>query len=256
MRKIMPFALAALLVVAVAAPTRAQEANAAKKPTVYTYVSFWVIPRAQWGEMAKSNASDQDLMRRFLADGTILNFGYAENLIHTPDGPTHVEWFSAASEGNIFKVLQAEYSSPDQTAPVLAAATRHWDELLETDTYNGNPGALNNAFLSVANFVVKPGDMRAFNDLIKARVVPVLDKLVSTGDLAGYEVYGWDFVNDKPGSVALVMTTPSAEADNRVNAAFEAAFGKDAAIGPALATLTRRDQHVDELYLVRHMESK
>ena len=80
--------MCALLATSVlATPSHAQEVK--EKPRMYTYVADWVIPRAQWGEMEKSYATDQKILDKAMASGTIVGYGNDENLVHRPDAETH-----------------------------------------------------------------------------------------------------------------------------------------------------------------------
>ena len=45
-----------------AAPARAQMSEVKEKPPMYSYISFWNIPRAQWAEMGKADAADQNVV--------------------------------------------------------------------------------------------------------------------------------------------------------------------------------------------------
>ena len=40
----------------------AQMSEGKEKPPMYSYVSFWNIPRAQWADMAKEDAANQKLL--------------------------------------------------------------------------------------------------------------------------------------------------------------------------------------------------
>ena len=45
-----------------ASPASAQMSEAKEKPPMYSYVSFWNIPRAQWAEMAKADEADRKIL--------------------------------------------------------------------------------------------------------------------------------------------------------------------------------------------------
>jgi hypothetical protein len=51
----------ALVMSAVLASPASAQSEVKEKPRMYSYVSFWAIPRAQWGEMAKADAADQKI---------------------------------------------------------------------------------------------------------------------------------------------------------------------------------------------------
>src|SRR5712692_6036577 len=106
------------MMAASAAPACAQD-EPKEKPPMYSYVGFWNIPRAQWAEMEKNNAVDQKILDKALADGSIVAYGYDLNLVHTPDGATHDDWWSAMSMAamlNAGQVLQGRYANLTRTS--------------------------------------------------------------------------------------------------------------------------------------------
>jgi len=86
------FRFAGLCTLAMAAlwalPAGAQMAEVKEKPPMYSYVSFWNIPRAQWGEMEKADAADKPLLDKAVASGAIIGYGNDVNMVHQPDGST------------------------------------------------------------------------------------------------------------------------------------------------------------------------
>lgn len=76
-----------------ACPSHAQSSTVQSKPPMYSYVANWQIPRTHWSEMPQSEAADKSVMDHALADGTIIGYGNDQNLVHTPDGETHDDWW-------------------------------------------------------------------------------------------------------------------------------------------------------------------
>ena len=72
------------LMAAWAVPAQAQD-EAKEKPPMYSYVSNWNLPRAQWAEMEKADAADQKILEKAIADGTIVGYGNDVNMVHQPD---------------------------------------------------------------------------------------------------------------------------------------------------------------------------
>ena len=92
--------LCALLMSAVCAvPSDAQMAEVKEKPAMYSYIANWEIPRAHWAEMEAANAADKAILDKALADGTLVGYGDDVNLVHTPDGWTHDDWWSSDVDG-------------------------------------------------------------------------------------------------------------------------------------------------------------
>jgi hypothetical protein len=246
--------LAVLGLLAAGTPLKAQGEGANKAP-MYIYVSHWGVPRAQWGDMAKLGQQHGALEDKLLANGTITGYGHYVNLIHTEGQPTHGEWITATSEGNVLKALESFYGSPDVTSPVLVAS-KHSDLFLVSRIYNSHSGTYDGAYLAGSTWKVKAGQMQHFNAIIKARVVPVLEKELAAGALVSYSVDTQDSHTEAPGIVEVVSIATDAASVDKVDAAFEAAFSKDTEIGPALGALTVRDSHRDFLYRVNHMVVK
>jgi hypothetical protein len=232
----------------------AQDMNQGNPP-LYIYVSQWAVPRAQWADLAKLDASQRAIEDKLLADGTITGYGRFFNLIHTEDGPTHGNWIAATSQGNILKALEAFYAAPSLTAPVLAAS-KHWDYFLVSHMHNWRPGAHDNAYLSGSMWRVKPGQGMAFRNLMKSRVVPVFEKLIQDGTIVSYSIDMEAYNTSAPGLFEVVFVAPQASGLDKVHKAFQDAFSKDVEIDPALQTLIKGKSIRDFLFHVTHMESK
>jgi hypothetical protein len=226
-------------------PLKAQSESASKAP-LYVYVSDWAVPRAQWGAMEKLSSQDQALESRLLNEGTITAYGEFVNLIHAEAQPTHTDIFWAKSEGDVMKALDGFYGQPDETAPVLAAS-KHWDHFLISRIHNFRAGTFKGAYISGSMWRLKPGQTHAFEAIVKSRVVPVPEKDLADSEVIFYSMDSEDYHTEAPGLVDVVYAVTNAEAVDKVNAAFEGAFGKDAEIGPALGALTERDSHRDFL---------
>jgi hypothetical protein len=115
------------LVIAVPAAAQAQD------QTHYTYVSFWGVPRAQWNDFEKSEEQTRPVFERLVADGTLVAWGQADNLIHTEDGYTHSDWFISTSQAGIVKALEALQNS--SRTPALASATEAFGAMQETQAH-------------------------------------------------------------------------------------------------------------------------
>ena len=97
------------MAVVCAAPLLVQSPASKDKPAMYSYVSFWNIPRAQWAEMEKADAADQTILNKAIADGNLIGFGNDVNLVHQPDGSTNDEWWSSMSMAGLIYVLEQFY---------------------------------------------------------------------------------------------------------------------------------------------------
>jgi hypothetical protein len=226
------------------------------KPPLYTYISEWAVPRAQWAEMAKLDEQDRPLMDKLVADGTLTGYGAYTNLIHQEGEPTHGTWFSATSEGNLLKALEAVYAQPGSTTAPVQGGSKHWDYMLVGRVYNQRPGKSEGGYLAGDTWDVKPGEMRAYNDLVKSALVPVFEKLLADGAVTSYGMDTEDFHTQKLGRVTFYFTTPDASAFDKASKAFDQVFDQSPALGSAFQSMVDRQGHRDFLDRLRYMNNK
>jgi len=100
---------------------------AAKAKPVYTCVAIWDVPRAQWGDMEKLDEQDKPVLDKLVADGTLIGYGAYTNIIQQEGEPTHGSWFTATSEDNLLKALEAIYAHPGSISVPVEGASKHWD---------------------------------------------------------------------------------------------------------------------------------
>ncbi|HZD75533.1 MAG TPA: hypothetical protein VE218_00915 [Acidobacteriaceae bacterium] len=228
------------------APASAQTSEVKEKPPMYSYISNWAIPRAQWADMAKSDEAALPAMEKDLANGTIVGFGSDVNLVHRPDGETHDEWWSAMSMAGVITVLEQFYQGGAN--PVLASATKHWDDIYVSRYYNWHSGAIKNGYTHVSFYRLKPD---APNDevdaLSKNLVVPLLEKQFAAGTIAEYEVDTQAIHTEAPGAFLIVYVATSPEGLDKVSAAVEAAIKSNPLGGAAFGSMTDGSAHRDEL---------
>lgn len=253
-RNLWAICIVMLGVLAAGIPLWAQGGSSNQAP-MYIYLSDWGVPRAQWADMAKRAKEDAVLEDKLVAAGTITGYGHFVNLIHTEGGPTHGEWLTTTSEGNVLKALSPFYNSPSATSPVLADS-RHSDHFLISRLHGSRSGTFDGAYMAGSEWRLKPGQMHAFEAIVKARVVPIFKKGLQDGTVIFYTVDTEDYHTDAPGMVEFVFAVTNTDALDKVNAAFEASFDKDTEIGPALDALTQRKSHRDFLDLITHMVIK
>ena len=257
MRK--PFwALAVLslcLVLAMALPSPAQQAAQQEKPPIYTYVATWSVPRAQWADMEKQDQQERPLMDKLVANGTLIGYGGYTNLIHQEGEPTHGTWFSASSEGNLMKALEAVYAQPAMVTSPVQGASKHWDYLFRDTLYNAKAGT-SAGYLTWSEWQVKDGQMRAYQELSKSLMVPMLEKLLAEGAVSSYGTNVEDYHQDKIGRVFEYITVPDAASLDKVNQAFDNLFKNNPALGNAFRALVKSEGHRDFLTRLRYMVNK
>jgi hypothetical protein len=229
------------------APACAQD-EPKEKPPMYSYVGFWNIPRAQWAEMEKANAADQKILDKALADGTIVGYGNDMNLVHTPDGVTHDDWFSSMSMAGLLNVLDKFYKSSTVTSPVLASATRHWDNIVVSRYYNWHSGPFKGAYTRGAQYKLKPDTPNnAVETLSKNLFVPLLERLLADGAILEYEVDTEAIHTEDPATFWVIFVASNAEGLDKFNAALRETTKKNPLYGPAIASMVDFTPHRDSL---------
>ena len=217
---------------------------------MYSYVGFWSIPRAQWADMDKNTAAGQKILDKALASGTLVGYGNDVNLVHSTEGPTHDEWWSATSMAGIINVLEQFYQSGTTVAPVLASATRHWDDVSVSRNYNWHPGSYKSVYTHVSTYKLKPdAPDDAVERLSRNVLVPFFEKLLGDGAIHEYEVDTQAIHSEAPGTFAVVYIAANADGLDKVNAALRDTLKSSPLTGPAFGSMVDFTAHRD--YLLR-----
>lgn len=247
--------LLCLCALPLAVPLYAQNAGEGKPP-VYTYISEWAVPRAQWADMVKLDDADKPLMDKLISDGTLTGYGAFTNLIHQEGEPTHGTWMTATSEGNILKALEAVYAHPGSVTAPVQGESKHWDYILVSRMYNSRSGKSDNGYLAGEQWTVKPGQMHAYDELVKTQLVPIYEKLLADGTITSYGMGTEDFHTGKMGVVDAWFTTPDAASFDKASKAFDEEFAKNPMLGSAFLSLVDREGHRDFLDRLRYANYK
>ncbi len=241
--------LCALAMFAVwALPAGAQMAEEKQKPPMYSYVAFWNIPRAQWSEMAKADEADRKILDKAMASGAIVGYGNDENLVHSPDGPTHDGWWSAMSMAGLLNTLDQFYKSGSATSPVLASATKHWDGIFVSRDYNWHSGSWKDAYEHGSSYKLKKGvSDDAVETLSKNLIVPLMEKMLADGAIHEYEVDTEAIHTEAPGTFWIFYLAANAEGLDKVNAALRETLKSNPLDGPAFESMIDFSEHRDFL---------
>jgi hypothetical protein len=254
--KVWVICILAICLVAMTLPAQTQTAAPAQaKQAIYLYDAQWSVPRAQWPDMEKLDDQNRALMDKLLADGTIINYGAYSNLIHQEGEPTHGTWFTATSEGNLLKALEAVYAQRPQVLAPVQAASKHWDQIFTSEVY-GQKSGQSGGYLTWSQWQVKPGEMRSYTDLTKSVLVPVLDKLLAAGTITSYGLLTEDYHQQPIGTIYEYFTVPDAASLDKANKALEDVFAANTALGAANRSMTNREGHRDFLTRLRYMNNK
>jgi hypothetical protein len=228
----------------------AQTSEVKEKPTLYTYVANWNIPRPQWPDMEKAAAANQKILDKAVSDGTIVGYGNDLTLVHQADGTTHDDWWSAMSLAGVLKVLDQFSKSGDMTASVLGSATNHYDSVYESRYYNWHAGSWKDGYTYEASYRLKPdAPIDAVETVSKRLIVPLLEKLLADGTLHEYEVDTQAIHTEAPGAFWIVYLAANAGGLDKVNAALEEAIKSDPLGSVAFESMVDLSAHHDELSL-------
>jgi hypothetical protein len=248
------FSFAGLCTLAMAAvwavPAGAQMAEVKEKPPMYSYVSFWNIPRAQWGEMEKADAADKPLLDKAVASGAIIGYGNDVNMVHQPDGPTHDEWWSSMSMAGLMSVLDQFYKNGSATSSVLESATKHWDGIYVSRYYNWHSGSWQGLYTHGGSYKLKadaPDD--AVDMISKGLLVPLLEKQLANGTIQEYEIDTEAIHTDAPGTIWVFYIATNADSLDKVGAAVRDSRKTNPLGGAAFDSMIDFSAHRD--YLAR-----
>jgi hypothetical protein len=219
MRRIAGLVVIALAVMLVPAALPQMEPT----PIVYTFVSQFQIPRANWaGYSADTEKTFIPIAEKLTADGTILSWATFEQVVHTPEGFTHGAAWSSTTISGLMKVLDEVRKAGPQAGQI--AATKHEDYLMQTSMYHVGSGTP--AYLRVVCANAKPDKPGEYAAALKKYLVPTFDEQIKKG-VATY--YGLDeqYVNNSaPSMRCLVINYPNAEGMDKWAAAINATLAK------------------------------
>jgi hypothetical protein len=192
--------------------------------TVYTYVSQFQIPRANWAQYAENtDKSFVPIADKMVADGTIMGYSTFETIVHTPEGYTHGSAWSSTSIAGLMKVLDEVRKAGPQQGQLTS--TKHEDYLMQTSTYvAGGSGAP--AYLRVVCQNAKADKPEAYAAALKKYLWPTFEEQVKKG-AANYVGLESQYVNNSAPSLrCLVVTYPNAEGIDKWATAVNATLGK------------------------------
>jgi len=252
-KRIFVFATLLVLFGLTCPPTWAQ--GSSSQPPIFTYVSEWNTPRAQWADMAKVEADIKATMDALVADGTLLGYGTYENRIHSDASPTHGSWFQADSLANIFKTLDKIYAQAGATTAPAQAASKHWDFLF-VSTIHGAKAHTGSGYLRVVSAQLKPGKEEEFRAAYRQYILPVYAKLLADGAIVDYELDTEYVIGNAPGRFFSAVVTKDAEGLDKVRTAIADLYEKNPAVADALTSLSEPNSRRDLLAHVTNMSHK
>jgi hypothetical protein len=194
-------------------------------PIVYTYVSQFQVPRANWAQYSEdADKTFVPVMEKAVADGSILSWSTFEQAVHTPDGYTHGAAWSSNTISGLMKVLDELRKGTPR--PSQVAATKHEDYLMQTSMYAMGSGTGTPAYLRVVCQNAKPDKPEGYAAALKKYLWPMVEEQAKKG-VVSYVGLDSQYVNNEaPSMRCLVITYPNAEGLDKWAAAVNATFAK------------------------------
>ncbi len=177
-------------------------------PRVYTFVSQFQVPRANWAQYSEEiEKTFVPIAERLMADGSIVSWSTFENVVHTPEGYTHGSAWSSSSIAGLMKVLDEIRKAGPR--PGQIAATRHEDLLMQTTMYHVGSGTP--AYLRVVCSNAKADKPEGYTATLKKLLVPTFEEQIKKGEATYYGV-DEQYVNNAAQSLrCVVITYPNAD---------------------------------------------
>jgi hypothetical protein len=223
-------------------------------PRVYTFVSQFQVPRANWAQYSEDTEKTfVPVAEKMLADGNIVSWSTFEQVVHTPDGYTHGAAWSSTSLAGLMKVLDEIRKAGPR--PGQIAATKHEDLLMQTRMYHAGSGT--SAYLRVVCSTAKAEKPDAYTAMLKKLLVPTFEEQVKTGAATYYGV-DEQYVNTAAQSIrCVVVNYPNAEGMDKWAAAINTTMGKwSAAERAEFAGATVPDSRRDIMARITHSGHK
>jgi hypothetical protein len=192
-------------------------------PIVYTFVSQFQVPRANWAQYAEDTEKTfVPVAEKMMADGSIVSWATFEQVVHTQDGFTHGAAWSSSSIAGLMKVLDEVRKNGPR--PGQIAATKHEDYLMQTSMYRAGSGTP--AYLRVVCTNAKADKPGEYAAALKKYLVPTFDEQVKKGAATYYSLDEQYVNNTAPSARCLVIDYPNADGMDRWATAINATLGK------------------------------
>jgi hypothetical protein len=194
-------------------------------PVVYTYVSQFQVPRANWAQYSEdTDKTFVPVMEKAVADGSISSWSTFEQAVHTPEGYTHGAAWSSNTISGLMKVLDELRKGTPRSSQV--ASTKHEDYLMQTSMYAMGSGTGAPAYLRVVCQNAKPDKPEGYAAALKKYLWPMVEEQAKKG-VVSYVGLDSQYVNNQaPSMRCLVITYPNAEGMDKWAAAVNGTFAK------------------------------
>lgn len=192
---------------------------------LYTYVSQFQVPRANWAQYAEdTDKTFVPVAERMMADGTIVSWATFEALVHTPEGYTHGAWWSSNSIAGLTRLLDEVRKGGPR--PGQLAATKHEDYLMQSTLYQASSAKGTSGYLRVLCSNAQPTKPDDYAAALKKYLWPTFDEQFKKG-VVNYVGIDQQYVNNMaPSTRCLILVYPNAESIDKWATAVNATLGK------------------------------
>jgi hypothetical protein len=178
---------------------------------------------------------DQPIMERLIGEGSVLGWGIVTPLLHGRMPATHAIWWTCPNYAALDKALAAfEEAEKSQGEEVLkqfldtVEIDKHYDSLMLSMVFKTKPTAMGTEpYIDVATWQVQPGKGGDWLDHWKKYIQPVYDKLLQDGVILAYGVDREAEHTMDPTMRWTWVVIPDLAAEDKIDAAFDAAHTKD-----------------------------
>jgi len=225
-------------------------------PNVYTFVSQFQIPRANWAAYSEDTEKTfVPIAEKLMADGTLVGYSTFEQVVHTPDGYTHGASWSSTSIAGLMKVLDEVRKAGPR--PGQIAATKHEDLVMQSTLHHGSAVNGGSGYLRVICSNAHAEKPSEYTAMLKKFLVPMFEEQFKKGVVTYYGV-DEQYVNTAAPSIrCVVLTYPNAESMDKWATALNATIGKwNAAEQAEYVGATVADSRRDIMARITHYSQK
>ena len=190
-------------------------------PYTLRFVSEWSLPPAQRASyVAYLDQNVRPIFEKLSIDGTVLDWGIYTTAVYDDNGFSNGYWFEAATMAGIDKVL-GQLARLKETQ-LITADVKHHDLLLRTTLRRSKEGAGKDGYYYFNSTLLQSTKRDQWRKWWDTYQKPMYEQFLADGLVSMYEIEAGEIHTMDPSWVYLAYVAPSAEALDKINAAFQA----------------------------------
>jgi hypothetical protein len=227
-----------------------------------TWLAFTKVKPGKTEDAVKLTIEQNTVMDKLMADGTVLSWGLATPINHTPgDTWNHVQWVTLADwnavdawvgavMASMTQMEDADRQAHMERAKEIYVEGAHFDEIVRHAVFKaGDPGATR--YFYAAEFGAKKGQEEGTVKFFKDAVVPVLDALVADGSMTSYGIYSPELHLDVDWAFRFWYGLPNLGAIDTMSKAFQS-LGSTPGFAAWAESVLEGEGHYDKVLLILH----